>query len=137
MDLESITLFSMLNKRLHWLSKRQSVLAQNVANVDTPGYKSRDLKPIDFEKLARSAANAISLRVTNPGHIDSARGGGRELRAGTAKQDSFETTLTGNAVDLEDQMLKVGQTRMDYDIALNLYRKHVTLLRMALRSGGR
>ena len=51
MDGSSVPLLSLLTTRMSWLSGRQSVLAQNVANADTPGYQARDMKPMDFAAL--------------------------------------------------------------------------------------
>ena len=53
MDVIDIPLLSMLKERMAWLSQRQDVLSQNVANADTPGYTARDLKPVDFEQALK------------------------------------------------------------------------------------
>ncbi|MEK9647431.1 MAG: hypothetical protein VW547_17980 [Alphaproteobacteria bacterium] len=53
MDLPNPRLFSMTAKKLDWLSKRQIVLSQNLANADTPSYAPRDLKPLGFGDLLR------------------------------------------------------------------------------------
>ena len=55
MDLNKLTLFRLMKGQMGWLSRRQEVLAQNVANADTPGYKPRDLAPLDFEQMLRGA----------------------------------------------------------------------------------
>ena len=135
MDLNSIPLFSLLAERMAWLNKRQSVLAQNVANADTPGYKPRDLKPLDFHELARSAASRVAMAATRPGHIVPRRDDDDIGEA--VRQKNLEATPTGNAVVLEEEMIKVGQTRMEYDLAVSLYRKHVGLIRAVLRGRGR
>jgi flagellar basal-body rod protein FlgB len=130
MDLNSIPLISMLAKRMAWLNQRQSVLAHNVANANTPNFTPRDLKPLDFQGLAREAASRVTLATTRPGHLQPAErpaGAGQLMR-----QQSLETTPAGNAVSLEEEMMKIGRTRMDYDLAVTLYRKHVALVKMAL-----
>ena len=50
MNLSDIPLFRMMSQRMEWLSQRQQLLAHNVANANTPGYKSQDLKPLTFKK---------------------------------------------------------------------------------------
>jgi flagellar basal-body rod protein FlgB len=133
MDLNSIPLFSVLTKRMSWLSKRQSVLAQNVANADTPGYRPRDLEKPDFQSLARTAANRTALKATRVGHFT---GEGVQMRgdgAGTTEPPVHEASITGNAVVLEEEMMKVGKTRMEYDLATTIYRRHIAMLRMAIR----
>ena len=62
MDLTQIPLFEMLTRRMSWLNERQKVLAQNIANADTPHYVPRDLEPLDFESLTRS--NRLSSPLT-------------------------------------------------------------------------
>ncbi len=133
MDLNSIPLMSMLAKRMAWLNQRQSVLAQNVANANTPHFKPRDLKPLDFDSLARDAAARLTLVTTKPGHLRAteAMGGASP----TVRRRTLETSPTGNAVNLEEEMMKIGRNRMEYDLAVALYRKHMALLRVAL--GGR
>ena len=61
MDMGQIPLFSLLTGRMNWLSSRQSVLAENVANAATPNYVARDLKPVDFATQMASQQSATSL----------------------------------------------------------------------------
>ena len=71
MDLPAIPLLSMLKERMSWLNQRQNVLSQNVANIDTPGYTARDLKPVDFEKALKAAGkkSALLLVATGTGDV--------------------------------------------------------------------
>jgi flagellar basal-body rod protein FlgB len=73
MDLSKIPLFEAMSKRMAWLSERQTVLAENVANSDTPGYAGRDLKPLDFSNMVANAVNRVTLTTTQPAHIASRR----------------------------------------------------------------
>lgn len=140
---DDIPLFGMLKSRLGYLSQRQKVIAQNVANADTPGYQPRDLKPYSFQaSLANQGAgepyrggrvaptNGVQMMATSTGHMGPSSGASA-WRA-TAGADS-ETTLDGNAVTLEDQMLKMTDARMNYDAAVGFYQKSLSLLRMASR----
>ena len=52
-ELSSLGLFQAVKKRLNWLGQRQEVLAQNIANADTPNYRASDLKPYNFRELLR------------------------------------------------------------------------------------
>src|ERR1044072_2825096 len=73
MELNGVPLFSLLSGRMSWLSARQSVLAENVANADTPNYIARDLKPMDFQDLVANAGSNNSgtgLATTNVRHIE-------------------------------------------------------------------
>ena len=129
-------LMTALTQRMGFLADRQKVIAQNVANADTPGYQPKDVKPIPFEKMLRAHHNQ-GPRVTQANHI------GIDPRAPVAAPKSetqkatYETSISGNAVVLEEQMMKVAEVQTEYNLATNLYRKHLAMLRMALgRPGG-
>ncbi|HRD45613.1 MAG TPA: flagellar basal body rod protein FlgB [Caulobacter sp.] len=141
MDTSQIPLFAMLRQRLGYLGERQRVIAQNVANADTPGYAPRDLKAFTFSAQLQSQQGGLMMQpaTTTPGHL---AGGGR--RPGSVsgsfkpvKGVDSETTLDGNSVVLEDQMIKMSEARMQYDAAIGFYQKSMALLRMAARPPGR
>ncbi|MDP1629923.1 MAG: flagellar basal body rod protein FlgB [Caulobacter sp.] len=140
MDISGIPLFAMLRERLGYLGERQKVIAQNVANADTPGYAARDLKSFNFSAQVQSQAGLAMLQParTTPVHLagsprrPTSPSGGRPVRT----PDS-EVTLDGNGVVLEDQMIKMAESRMQYDAAIGFYQKSMALLRMASRPPGR
>ena len=132
MAISDIPLFGMLRERMGWLNARQGVLAENVANANTPGYEARDLRDLDFGALVGRAHGRLDLAVTRAGHIAAGPPGpqgGPYKRTGAP--DS-ETSPSGNSVVLEEQMLKVAETQMDYQTATGLYAKGLGLIRMAI-----
>lgn len=138
MDLADIPLFSLLRSRLGYLSERQKLIAQNVANSDTPGFAPKDLKPFAFHAEMQATRAAGVQAVTHAGHMVSPspkRGSAAGLK--TIKAEVSETTLDGNAVSLEEEMLKMTESRMSYDAAIGFYQKSMNLLRMAARAPGR
>ncbi len=135
MDLGKFQIFSMLTRRMAWLGQRQQVLAQNIANVNTPGYVPRDLKPLDFRHAMREADGKLAMRVTNVAHMASPRPPDPRFVA-EKERDVYESTPTGNAVVLEDQLMKVSKTVMDYRLMADLYRKHVNMIKTALGRSG-
>lgn len=136
MDLGKLPLFQMMSQRLAWLGKRQQVLAQNVANADTPGYLARDLKEPTFRQLlGGSGARDVAMARTRPGHIVGTVSAATSFESREDKEGEF--SLSGNSVDLEQQMMKVAKTAMDHQLTVNLYRKHIAMLKAALgRPGG-
>lgn len=139
MDIGDIPLFSMLRGRLGYLSERQKLIAQNVANSDTPGFSPKDLKPYDFAAQMKAATNgAGSVAMTQPGHMlpASQRNGAAGAFKSKVAKDS-ETTLDGNSVVLEEEMMKMSDARMSYEAAIGFYQKSLNLLRMAARAPGR
>lgn len=134
MSLDAIPLFSMLKGRMGYLAQRQNVVAQNVANASTPGFTPKDLSP--FSVQAKAAAGGMT--VTNPRHMtasDTAAGMAGHYKPHDAPDS--ETTLNGNKVVLEEQMMKMTEARMNYDAAIGFYQKSMNLLRMAARPPGR
>lgn len=131
MDFSKLPLFSAMNKRMLWLGHRHQVLAQNVANADTPGYAAQDLKEPTFRALI-GAGGRVTMAATAPGHI----GGSDSNKPKVEKAPDSERTTSGNSVVLEDQMMKVARTTMDFQLTTNLYRKHIAMIKTALGRGG-
>ncbi len=137
MDIANSPFFGMLRARLDQLSERQRLIAENIANASTPGYRPRDVDTAGFERLLASAAGGrggVTLVRTNPGHM-SAAGGSAEAQIVT--RDDSETTIDGNAVVLEEQMARAAETRMQFETGIALYQKGLELMRLAARPPGR
>ncbi len=135
MELEKLSLFNMIKQRMAWSTQRQEVLSRNLANADTPGYRPSDLKQLDFKK-ALADVNPPQLSVTNQGHIAGIPPSTAAFKA-VKDRAPAETSPNGNAVTLEEQMLKMGDTKGAFDLAANLYQKHIRMLKSAVGSGGR
>jgi len=129
MDFTKIPLLNMLTKRMGWLQERQSVLSQNVANSDTPGYAARDLKAFDFQRELATASGRIEARRTNPAHLVAATDA---LRSDNVAKQKYAASPQGNGVVLEEEMLKIADTQMNHTMISNLYKKQVGLLKIAL-----
>jgi flagellar basal-body rod protein FlgB len=145
MDLTSIPLMGALKKRMQWLHANQNVLSQNVANADTPGYKAQRLEKQDFSGLVDDLSSAQSgrgsqpsgatrMRATNDRHM--AVGGGTGNKPDIKEAKDGEESPTGNSVVLEEEMIKVADNQMQYGVVVNLYKKNVGLLKLAMGKGG-
>jgi flagellar basal-body rod protein FlgB len=141
MDLNKLPLFAMATKRMGWLAKRQEVLSQNVANADTPSFVPHDLKAQDFRAMVKAAGGGsrgvqpVALARTEPGHLAPRIDPGR-VRDQKDRED-YEIAPSGNAVILEEQLMKVSETQTDYRMATSLYHKHLNMIKEALgRRGG-
>lgn len=139
MDINKLPIFSMIAKRMAWLSERQRVLAHNIANADTPGYKPKDLRPLNFREVLKGNLRNVNLRVTNPAHIaagksKSARGDATIYRA-MKMDEPYGMDISGNAVSLEQQLIKVSETVMNYELMTNLYKKNVAMIKEAIGRG--
>ena len=133
MAITDIPILSMLRTRLQWSQERQRVLAENVANADTPSYRARDLVPPKFEAPAAGAAapvTTVSLTRTANGHIAGIGQNASPFRAENA--GDYEVRPTGNAVNLEQEMMKVAANQMDYQAVTALYTRSLSLIKTAL-----
>jgi len=125
----SLSIFSMLRTRMQWHQERQRLLAENVANADTPKFRPRDLSPPELDPK-RSPIAGVALARTSPVHL-----GGTVADASQFQLDrraDFNVRPTGNAVSLEDEMLKVAANAMDYQAATALYARGLGLIKSAL-----
>ena len=133
MDLSKFPVFRMMSGKMRWLAARQGVLAQNVSNADTPKYRPLDLKELNFRDPDAASPFRVELARTHEAHL--ARTGEKLDFRSDRQKDTYETLPTGNAVVLEEQLMKVAQNRHDYELITQLYRKHVQMFRIALGRG--
>jgi flagellar basal-body rod protein FlgB len=131
MGVINIPLFSALAEKMKWHQTRQGLLAENVANAQTPGYRGRDLAAFGFSEHMRNlSTNTMATAVTAPGHI--AAMGTDADGFGARTINSFQVTPSGNGVTLEDEMMKVAGNQMDYQMVTSLYTRSMRLIRVAL-----
>ena len=133
MDLSKIPLLGMVTKHMDWLNQRQKVLAQNIANADTPDYIPHDLVPLDFADLARQQTRRLKMTVSSKKHIQDPHEVQGKYK--DKKNKDFTSEPSGNAVVLEEQMMLQSQTQVDYELMTRLYKKHVGMVRTALGRG--
>ena len=141
-DPNGITLFSLMKSRMQMLGERQKVIAENVANVSTPHYTPNDIDQDAFTKALErqvaahhggaSGARPTVMAATQAGHIAPAASS-RPANVSVVRTPDSETTLDGNSVVVEEQMMKVAETRMDFETMVGLYQKSLGLLRIAAR----
>ena len=138
MGVADIPLLSQIKGRMTWLDERQRLIAQNVANSDTPGYVGRDLRaPTDFAAALRDGGG-LRMAQTSNGHMPVGGPNGAPVARFTSeKSPDSETTLDGNAVVVEEQMLKMAESRMAYDAAIGLYTKSMAMIGLAAKVPGR
>lgn len=130
MALAETSLGIMMREKMDWLGQRQRVLSQNIANVDTPKYRSKELAPIDFARALRRETRQLPLNMTNRSHIRSphADNSFRQTRV----REPYEVAPDGNTVVMEEQMMKVNDTASEYQLMSSIYKKYRSMYRIAL-----
>ena len=138
MDFSGIPLFNVMKSKLNFLSERQALLAQNIANADTPNYKAVDVQEPNFQAMVQAGGGPVQnlqsnlkMTITNPKHMI---GGGEGL--GPLKiekrKTSFELNPDGNNVVIEEEMSKMAQNQAEYQKVLNLYSKAISMFKNAI-----
>lgn len=114
--MEPVYLFSLLDRQQAWLSTRQTLVAQNIANVDTPGYRAVDIAPFS-RAMARVG---FEMSGANPLHMqpDPAE----TLATAIQSADGWETNHSGNTVSAELEMIKAGDIRSAYALNTSVMR---------------
>ena len=134
MTLGDMPLLAMLKERMSWLSARQNVLSQNVANVDTPHYTAKDLKPVDFGDILKDATTPAQFQggmtLTDPRHIAVTPTSAADYS--DVDSPDVEANPSGNTVSLESEMIRVSDTQAEYQAASNLYAKAMGMMRTAI-----
>ncbi|MTI45240.1 flagellar basal body rod protein FlgB [Roseibium hamelinense] len=133
MAFTDLPIFQALKSKMQWHQVRQGVLAENIANADTPEYTAKELKSYSFEDhMGREYFGLQTVRTDN-GHLTGMISAGTPGKV--VERDMFEITPSGNNVILEEQMMKVTENQMDYQAATTLYTKSLSLIRTALSKG--
>jgi flagellar basal-body rod protein FlgB len=119
-------IFSVAQQRLAWTSERQAVLAQNIANLSTPGYKTKDI--LNFQMMLAGTTGVQPVR-TDPHHL------GGTIDPGTTARLASETTTTTadkNGVRMEAQLMKVADTETLHSTVTAIFKTYMTLFNTAL-----
>ena len=126
---QNLAIFKISHAMAMHAADRQAVLSQNMANVDTPGYVARDLPSFQAQFDDITAANG--MRETRAGHLGTVQGFGG--RAVTRPNES--ASPNGNAVSVEEEMLKAVDAKQQHDRALAIYKSALGVVRTSLGRG--
>jgi flagellar basal-body rod protein FlgB len=125
-------IFNYLDKAIGVTQNRNAVIASNVSNIDTPGYRPKD---INFkEALARTLEtdNELNLTRTNPGHID--------MRMSPQGIETFEEEGEWNGynwVNIDKEMTKLTENNLIYREAVETLLRKIALIKEVIKEGGR
>ena len=133
MAINDLPVLSALRTKMQWHQERQRVLAENISNSDTPNFKPRDLVEPKFDQQRLERRRIDGVAGDDAHQRQPYRCVGRRHRLSTTDgKGGFQTRPAGNAVNLEDQMLKVSANQMDYAAATSLYSRSLGLLKTAI-----
>ena len=125
--MSDVYLYKLASQRIGYLSTRQSLIAGNVANANTPSFRAQDLKPF----AATLQETALSMSVTNPAHMTPSAQESNASR--TSDEGAANATVSGNSVDIEAEMVKLGETSRDYSEATGIRKAFHQMFTQALK----
>ena len=132
MAINDLPVLSALRTKMQWHQERQRVLAENVSNSDTPNFKPRDLVESKFGAAGTTSGGSIgSLAMVRTSSSHIAPSGASDSFEQNSKA-AFETRPAGNAVNLEDEMMKASANQMDYAAVTSLYSRSLHLIKTAI-----
>ncbi|MBI5911018.1 MAG: flagellar basal body rod protein FlgB [Betaproteobacteria bacterium] len=125
-------LFQFHQNALNVRAFRQQLLASNIANADTPGYKARD---IDFAAALREASSggavsALPLRASRERHLG---GAGRDEPAAVLYRGAQQPSIDGNTVDMDVERNRFAENAVHYDANLTFLNSQIKLMLAALQ----
>lgn len=126
MDPSKIGLFDLAEKRLTWTAQRQSVLAANIANANTPGFQARDVQSF---ATVLSGVGSVTPAMTQPGHLAGTLPSGL---ASLTIHPPKARALDGNTVALDQQLTKVADTETTQSLVTTVWKKYMGMFSMAL-----
>ncbi len=126
--MQPIQLFELASRQAQWLAARQNVVAGNIANVNTPGYNARDVQPFD---AVLNQTNSMRMAATNPHHFTESPMAADVIE--TSDMDSSEVKVSGNSVSVEDELMKSGQIKRDYELNAGLVKAFHRMMLLTLR----
>jgi flagellar basal-body rod protein FlgB len=135
----NLVLMNAMASKMDWLEARQKALAQNIANADTPGARPVDIAAPDFKSMLGASTSSLSLGAP---HMTATSGkhlglGGTAVTPQQAREKAQKTTYevapAGNAVVLEEQLLKMNENFSEHRLITNLYQKNVDMLEKSVK----
>ena len=132
MDLSKQTLFRIMQDRLGYLGQRQRVLAENIANADTPNFQARDMAPVNFLQALERQQHQLQPAATAVGHLPPIHPVSDFKIEGEKRP--YETKPDKNGVVLEEQMVKLSDTQLAYQTTTSLYKKYTDMIKLVLKS---
>ena len=137
MNLSTLNVFRVATVKMGWLSERQGVLAQNIANADTPDYRAKDLKAPSFSKTMSNDNHNVKMVQTAKGHMIGLENTMNSRLIKERDKDVYEVSPNDNAVIMEEQLIKISESSMNFKLASSIYSKNLSMFKMALNGTGR
>ena len=125
--MEPIQLFELASRQAQWLTVRQNVVAGNIANANTPHYRAKDVQP--FESVLQNTG--IQMAATHRAHFTESPEAAHVTEVGAL--DDVAVQQSGNTVALEEELMKTGAIKRDYELNAGLVKSFHRMILMTVR----
>lgn len=125
--MEHLSLFALASQKNRWLAERQAVVAQNVANANTPGFKAKDIEPFE----AAMERTGFQLAAPRVGHLT--LGGAGRVSATPVNAPEGDGSHSGNTVNIEQEMMKLGAINREYGLSAGILKSFQRMLMTSTR----
>lgn len=132
MEASSVT--NALYEQLNFRDEKQKVISSNIANINTPNYKTKDLI---FEDELKSADNSLKLKQTNSRHITSIDNGLSTINPKLVQVKGLEEQNDGNNVNLDSQMGEMSKNKMLFDAIQSSIKRDSRLFKSVIESSAK
>lgn len=126
---------NLLGSALDLRAARHELISSNIANQETPGYRSKDINFEEELKKRTGESGSVALAVTNAAHLDPTFGSGMKPLVIDRRTDI--EGLDGNSVGIEGEMARMSDNTLMYTTAAKMLKSKLGLLMTAIREGGK
>ena len=133
MEASSVT--NKLFEQLNFRGERQKVISSNIANINTPNYKTKELMFED--QLNNTINNSLSLNQTNVKHISTLNGSSNNSNIQLVQLKGLEEQNDGNNVNLDTQMSEMSKNKILYDAIQSSIKRDSRLFRSVIESSAK
>lgn len=144
MSMLNIPLFDALGAKMTYLDRKNTVIAENIANADMPSYRAKSVSDVNFGRVLENVIQRgavgkvdvapVTMATTNSRHLPLP---GVDANAKTQQaRMTYEVAPNNNSVIIEEQMVQANMVQMDYNLMTNLMRKNMGMYYTALGRNG-
>lgn len=130
--MDPVFLFGLASKQASWLTARQAVLARNVANANTPGFRAQDMEPFS----ATLDKTALELATTAPDHLSLRADQMRAAHPHSNRREGWGIYHSGNSVNVEEELLKAGEVSRQYSLNTSIVKSFHKFVLSSARGPG-
>ena len=130
--MSSVQLFTIASQKAQWLTQKQGVIAGNIANASTTGFKAQEIEPFSNVLSLQTSGFTHGLKRTHADHLNTQGAMGSSPNSSAITQ-SANTSYSGNSVSLEEELIKGSGVARSYALNANIVKSFHRMLLMSVK----